>query len=182
MISANELERLSGLVEKVLNMAREERKPAIMNKETVNLYELCDSIVNAHKIKKHSKQVNFELSSSGTCQLMADRFHLVNLIQNLIENSIKYSKEEVDISLTCKENVDSVELKIKDNGIGISKKYQSRIFDQFYRVPTGDIHNVKGFGLGLHYVKSIVEKHQGTIQVQSLLKKGTTFIIKFPKL
>ena len=180
-ISKNELVRLSGLVEKVLSMSREERDPAVMNPEELNLYEICNSIIDSHHIKKNNKKISFELDIPETCQFCADRFHFVNVLQNLIENSIKYSHSNVEIKISAQCLQSGVSISVSDNGIGISRKHINHIFDQFYRVPTGNLHNVKGFGLGLYYVKNIINKHNGSISVESVLGKGTTFTLIMPR-
>lgn len=180
-VSQNELGRLTGLVEKVLNMAREERTPMKINREEIDVREICENIINSQTIKQEEKNVKFLLDiDDEASKIHADRFHMVNVIQNLLENSIKYSGDQVTISIICKRQKEGVKLLLRDNGIGISKKHQTKVFEQFYRVPTGDVHNVKGFGLGLHYVKNIVEKHGGKVYLQSEINKGSTFTIILP--
>lgn len=180
-ISRKELLRLSGLVEKVLTIAKEEREPLQMNIEDLDFKKLCDTIIQNRRITTKDKQLTIRFQSfSNDCQVKADRFHLSNVIQNLIENSIKYSGNNVDIKIECEKKNHFFLISISDNGMGIPNKCQTRIFDQFYRVPTGNQHNIKGFGLGLHYVKSIVQKHGGTISVISTLHKGSKFTINLP--
>lgn len=181
-VSQKELGRLSGLVEKVLNMAREDREPLQMNPEQLNFREICDNIINSQMIKQEEKEVSFDVKIDEDAEkLSADRFHLVNVMQNLIENSIKYSGDPVRIRIECHRNGEYTKISVSDNGIGIPKKHQAKVFEQFYRIPTGDVHNVKGFGLGLHYVKNIVEKHSGKIGISSESGRGTTFTINLPK-
>lgn len=180
-VSQKELGRLSALVEKVLNMARDEREPIKMNPEVLNFRELCESVIICQKVKDLSKDVEFcLLIDKDAEEMFVDRFHVVNVMQNLIENSIKYSGDNVKITIECKRENGQLSIRVRDNGIGISKKYQAKVFDQFYRVPTGDVHNVKGFGLGLHYVRNIVLKHSGKIGLISDEGKGSTFIINLP--
>ena len=107
----------------------------------------------------------------------ADRTHFSNIISNLIDNAVKYSKEEAELSIYCRQTGETVTISITDRGIGIPLDKQKHIFDKFYRVPTGNLHNIKGYGLGLFYVKSMVEKHGGTITVKSEPDKGSTFTI-----
>jgi two-component system phosphate regulon sensor histidine kinase PhoR len=180
-VSQKELGRLSGLVEKVLNMAREEREPLKMSPEELNVREICDNIINSESIKQAEKDVSFDVKIEEEAEkVMADRFHMVNVMQNLIENSIKYSEDPVIIRIACERRKDFIKISVSDNGIGIPKKHQGKVFDQFYRVPTGDVHNVKGFGLGLHYVRNIVEKHGGKISLNSEPGNGSTFTINLP--
>ena len=110
--------------------------------------------------------------------LEGDKTHLINVFSNLIDNALKYSTNIPIITISSEDVINGIVVKIKDNGIGIAKEHQLKIFDKLYRIPTGDRHDVKGFGLGLSYVKSIVEKHNGTIKVESQLVKGSTFTIQ----
>ena len=114
-------------------------------------------------------------------RFLGDYQHLIAMFQNIIDNAIKYSKENPSIIITCIETTENYVFKIKDNGIGISKENQTKIFDKLYRVPTGDLHDVKGFGLGLNYVKSIVELHNGNVSIESTKNQGSTFTIELPK-
>src|SRR5690606_31693883 len=130
-----------------------------------------------------------EKNGDATLQLMAardlinaDEVHFTNLVNNLIDNAVKYSKENVPIQLkisTANEGNQLV-IRFEDNGIGMSRETQKRIFEKFYRANTGNLHNVKGFGLGLKYVKSVTDSHNGTVKVDSVLGKGSVFTIAFP--
>ena len=111
--------------------------------------------------------------------LKADKIHLQNIFYNLIDNAIKYSQDHPVIEISTANKINGLEIKISDNGIGIKKENLKNIFDKFYRESTGNVHNVKGFGLGLHYVKTIVEAYGGKISVESEEGKGTTFVITF---
>ena len=106
--------------------------------------------------------------------------HITNVLFNLLDNAVKYSKEQPIIEVVTENKNNLFLVSIKDNGIGIAKEHQKQIFERFYRVPTGNVHDVKGFGLGLHYVSKIIEAHKGIIKVESTLNKGTKFIISFP--
>ena len=147
--------------------------------------------IHAHTIIQEAME-NFHLQLEGKggraeCQLnakndlmQADEVHFTNLISNLIDNAVKYSKDNLLIRITTHGTSKSLVIRIEDNGIGMSKETQRRIFEKFYRAHTGNIHNVKGFGLGLSYVKTIVEAHHGKIKVDSVAGKGTTFTLEFP--
>jgi two-component system phosphate regulon sensor histidine kinase PhoR len=110
----------------------------------------------------------------------ADRVHLTNIIFNLMDNAIKYSKEQPEISIATSNIATALSITISDNGIGIPKDQLNKIFEKFYRVPKGDLHDVKGFGLGLSYVKNMVEMHKGSITVNSKIEEGTEFSINLP--
>ncbi|HEY4151170.1 MAG TPA: ATP-binding protein, partial [Chitinophagaceae bacterium] len=112
--------------------------------------------------------------------ISADEVHFTNLISNLIDNAVKYSKDNLLIKVFTYSTNKNIVIRIEDNGIGMGKETQKRIFEKFYRAHTGNIHNVKGFGLGLSYVKTMVDAHDGKIRVESTLGKGTTFIIEMP--
>jgi two-component system phosphate regulon sensor histidine kinase PhoR len=112
--------------------------------------------------------------------ILADEVHFTNLINNLLDNAVKYSKENLAIKLTTENSGNNLKIKIEDNGIGMNKETVNRIFEKFYRAHTGNVHNVKGFGLGLSYVKTMVEAHHGTIKADSVLGKGSTFLITVP--
>ena len=134
-------------------------------------------------IKTHQLQLNntsgsiaTKLSARNTL-LEGDKFHITNVIQNLLDNAIKYSANKPLIKVETNDVIGGIVIRINDNGIGIAKENHIRIFEKLFRVPTGNIHNVKGFGLGLSYVKSIIELHNGTVKVESNIGKGSTFII-----
>ena len=116
----------------------------------------------------------------GNDVIEADEVHFSNVISNLIDNAIKYSKENLTIKIITHSTEKYVVLQIQDNGIGMSKETVKRIFEKFYRAHTGNLHNVKGFGLGMSYVKSVIDEHKGKIKVESVLGKGSTFTIEIP--
>jgi two-component system phosphate regulon sensor histidine kinase PhoR len=120
------------------------------------------------------------IAEADQAMIIADRVHITNIIFNLLDNANKYTPWAPMISIKTKNIADGLLISVKDNGVGISKSNQKKVFDRLYRVPTGNVHNVKGFGLGLSYVKSVVEKHNGKITIDSELKKGSTFSIYLP--
>jgi two-component system phosphate regulon sensor histidine kinase PhoR len=179
-VSSRELKRLSTLVEKVLNIAAYEKKELFLNIEPINLNDMINNIINTQSIKNAEKTVDIVFNEVSTSTVIeGDRVHMTNVINNLIDNAIKYSEEEVKIYITLTKSKHSCFLSVKDNGIGISAKHQNKVFDKFYRVPTGNLHDVKGFGLGLHYVKNIIEKQEASIELKSSIGKGSEFIISF---
>ncbi|WP_158538670.1 sensor histidine kinase [Chitinophaga skermanii] len=178
-ISKQQLQRLSDLVEKVLHIAAEEKETIDLYPEDVDMLEIITSIVNNHELKAN-KPVNFHIEVPEDAFIMADKTHLSNAINNLVDNAIKYSKEQADITIRIYKQENNWKIVVKDKGIGIPKSYQDTIFEKFFRVPTGDLHNVKGFGLGLSYVKKIVDMHTGTITVHSEPNSGSEFIITIP--
>ncbi|OMP79800.1 hypothetical protein BW716_07615 [[Flexibacter] sp. ATCC 35208] len=179
-ISKQELQRLSDLVEKVLHIASEEREEIELYKEETDINEIMDTIITNHQLKTN-RPVQFRYDNLiGERLVNVDRTHLSNAINNLVDNAIKYSGELPVVNIRSSIENGNLIVRVKDNGIGIPKTYQENIFDTFFRVPTGNLHNVKGFGLGLSYVRKIVELHDGRITVHSEPDKGSEFIIQIP--
>lgn len=176
-ISQEQLQRLSGLVEQILSMSMERRKTFRLHPEEIELKGVITPLTEQHQLKA-DKPVNIQLEiEPETLTIVADRTHFGNIISNLIDNAVKYSKEQAELTISCRQTGKTVIISVADRGIGIPFEKQKHIFDKFYRVPTGNLHNVKGYGLGLFYVKSMVEKHGGTITVKSEPGKGSTFTI-----
>ncbi|HEX9957251.1 MAG TPA: HAMP domain-containing sensor histidine kinase [Fibrella sp.] len=176
-ISQNNLQRLSELVDKVLNLAVEEKRDLVLHPEPINLADLAGELVTNHKLRA-AKPVDFAVDIPSDATVSVDRVHFSNALNNLIDNAIHYSRGQVAIGLTFRKKSDaSWQLAVSDNGIGIPAMYQTAIFDRFFRVPTGDLHPVKGFGLGLAYVRQVVERHGGQIHVLSEPGKGSKFVI-----
>ncbi len=181
-ISHKELSRLSGLVERILQDSIEETPGFTLQLEPVNIEELVGEVIDRQKVKA-DKQVTFEYENrlSGN-QVVVDKTHFTNALNNLIDNAVKYSGEQVHIRIiTAREAAGDFTTTIEDNGVGIAPAYRKLIFDKFFRVPTGDLHNVKGFGLGLSYVRNIIEKHGGHIRVESEPGQGSRFTIVLPQ-
>jgi len=177
----DENKRLGVLVENVLRSAVLDRREMELLYEDVDLNEVIETAIRNIELQIRQKggSINME-KGTNTAIIKGDRIHLTNVVYNLLDNAIKYSSDHPKIKVVTESNEYSISLKVSDNGIGIKKDQQARIFDKLYRVPTGDVHNIKGFGLGLSYVKAIVEKHHGVVKVKSEFGKGSTFIIQLP--
>ena len=153
----------------------------ILKRSDLDVHEIINqAIQNTQLLVDQRQGIITKQLEAVNCLINADKVHLTNIIFNLIDNAIKYTKDSPLIVVSTKDAGNGIEISVKDNGIGISKDNQRKIFDKFYRVPTGNVHNVKGFGLGLSYVLAVVEKHNGTINVDSELGKGSTFKIVMP--
>ncbi len=180
-IIEDESKRLGYQVEKVLQMAIFDRGKIKLKLKLTDINDLIVSVINNFTIQvdKLGGKITGELNATNS-QLKIDTVHFTNVISNLVDNAVKYSPEKPEILVTTENRNGRLVIKVRDNGIGIKKEDQKRIFEKFYRVPTGNIHNVKGFGLGLSYVKKIVEEHQGFITLKSEPNKGTEFEICLP--
>lgn len=177
----DESRRLGYQVEKVLQMAIFDKGKISLKLKAVNIHDLLEQTINsfALKLEQKSGKVNRILDAPEHV-VEADEVHITNVIVNLIDNAIKYSREPAEITLATRKGKSGIEISVKDKGIGIPKEYQKRIYDQFFRVPTGNLHDVKGFGLGLSYVKKIVEEHSGSVKFKSEVNRGTEFIVSLP--
>lgn len=169
---------LSHLIDQILHLAAREKMGMSLQPEWVDTNKLLGQLIETHNLGGHH---NISLSvAEETPPVFIDRIHIFNTINNLLDNAIKYATNPVCIQVDSRIANNQWILTITDNGIGISSADQKHIFQPFYRVPTGNIHRTKGFGLGLHYVKQVIERHNGRIHVSSALGKGTTFIIHLP--
>ncbi len=176
-----ENKRLGVLVENVLQSAVIDKGELNLKEEIFNIHDVIDRAVKNVKIQVEKKHGQIVVSKLATkVQVYADKVHITNLIYNLLDNANKYTPIQPSIEISTEDIVGGIVIKVKDNGIGISKENQKKIFEKLYRVPTGNLHDVKGFGLGLSYVKAIIEKHNGTINVESILGKGSTFVLTLP--
>ena len=180
-ISAAELQRLSLLVDKVLKLSVFENKEIELKKEWFNIIELAKEVINSMKFQFEKTNTQITLTQEGDNFLIeADKLHITSVIYNLIDNALKYCKEKPQITICIKSKAEHIELNVTDNGIGIASAYKEKIFEKFFRVPSGDHHNIKGYGLGLSYVSNIVKRHQGFITVESDLDKGSSFTVFLP--
>ena len=181
----DETKRLRFQVEKVLQMSMFDRQKATLKMKEIDANELISGVINtfALKVERYNGKITSNLEAADPV-IFADEMHLTNVIFNLMDNAVKYKKAEEDLELKVKTWNESGKLmiSIQDNGIGIKKENLKKIFEKFYRVHTGNLHDVKGFGLGLAYVKKIITDHKGTIRAESDLNVGTKFIIALPLL
>ncbi len=178
-IIQEENQRLASQIDKVLQLAKLEQKQIKLKREDIDVHDTLNGILN-----------NLEVRLSGNCIrnwdaqraiVHADPVHFTNIIYNLLDNAIKYSDKDVRLHISTRNpQAEQLDISISDEGIGIASADQKRIFDKFYRVTQGDIHDVKGFGIGLSYVKSLVELHGASIHVRSEIGKGSTFTLVFP--
>lgn len=175
-----ENDRLGVLVDNVLKSAVWDSVELKLNKKEIHLHGLIYQITNGFKIQleKMNGSIELILNAQDDC-LFLDQVHITNVIYNLLDNAKKYSEDKPNIKVITIQRNEKFVLQIVDEGIGISSQNLRKVFDKFYRVPTGNLHNVKGFGLGLSYVKRIIELHQGNIEIDSTLNKGTTVTITF---
>jgi len=180
-IIEDENRRLGIMAEKILQTAILEKGKLNLRVENVDIHLLISEVIKniaiQVEIRDGSISTDFQARNST---LKADKMHISNMIYNLLDNANKYTPRKPQIQVSTRDDAGGILLKFSDNGIGISKVNQKKIFEKLFRVPTGDVHNVKGFGLGLSYVKFVVEKHGGTIEVESEVNKGSTFTVFLP--
>ncbi len=176
-----ENQRLQRQVERVLNVARLDKQEIVLSKEVFDMHELLEEVKDNFEFNQTEKGGDIELHLNAEKFLIkVDPLHISNVVFNLVDNAIKYCETTPNINITTSSDKRNFTIEVEDNGIGIKRENLKMIFDKFYRVPTGNIHNVKGFGLGLYYVKMIVEQHKGSISVKSTVGKGTTFTVQLP--
>jgi two-component system phosphate regulon sensor histidine kinase PhoR len=182
-IILKESSQLSAQIERVLQMAQSDKGKVVLHKETIVWQEILQTVKDSfeHLVVSKSGQILLQMPRA-IITMQGDRLHLTNLISNLVDNAIKYCDKEPDIIIDVMEQQGKIVISIEDNGIGIDKKYHRHVFKKFYRVPTGNVHNVKGFGLGLNYVQSIAQLHFGKVSFSSEISKGTIFTVSFPSI
>ncbi len=175
-------QRLNEQVEKVLNLARLEKDQFKLNKTNIDLNELLENVVEQERLKFEHKGGGIKFNpTTDKVIISADKLHLNNVLSNILDNALKYCTSNPQAEVTLDNKISAVQLRIKDNGIGIDSDDMKKIFNKFYRVSTGNVHNVKGFGLGLFYVKSICDAHGWEINLRSEPNNGTTVIIDITK-
>ena len=182
-IIKEENQRMNKQVETILKASQFEKREAEIELKPISVHEVIEDVIDNFQLQLHEKGGDAMLDLSALKdRINADEVHFTNLVNNLIDNAVKYSKENVPIHLkiSTANSGNNIVLRFEDNGIGMSKETQRRIFEKFYRAHTGNLHNVKGFGLGLNYVKSVADSHNGTVRVDSVLGKGSVFTLEFP--
>jgi two-component system, OmpR family, phosphate regulon sensor histidine kinase PhoR len=177
----NETKRMDRQVEKVLQMALVEKSYFSLEAKKFFVNEMINTVLKPMKLQMEKAGVQLSYDDQSTNDaILTEEVHFLNIISNILDNAIKYAKESPEISIITKNVGENVVISIEDNGIGMGKEIQHKIFDKFYRVESGNVHNIKGFGLGLSYVKAVVDAHNGQISVKSELKIGTKFEISIP--
>lgn len=180
-IIKEENRRMNKQVETILQAALLDKQEVQLNLKKLSAHQMINSALNNISLPLQEKNGRIEVKlDAPKDMIMADEVHFTNIINNLLDNAIKYSKEDLQIRVCTSVQSNQLKIKIEDNGIGMNKETLSRIFEKFYRAHTGNIHNVKGFGLGLSYVKTMVEAHKGSIKADSTPGKGSSFLISIP--
>jgi two-component system phosphate regulon sensor histidine kinase PhoR len=182
-IIKEENQRMNRQVETILKSALMDRQEVQLNLKPLHVHQIIQDVADNFILRLQEKQGTLETKLEASNDLIeGDEVHISNLVNNLMDNAVKYSKENVPpkICISTYSNQRNFIIRIEDNGIGMSRETIKRMFEKFYRAHTGNVHNVKGFGLGLSYVKTVVEAHEGTIKAESTLGKGTCFIIELP--
>jgi two-component system, OmpR family, phosphate regulon sensor histidine kinase PhoR len=180
-ISSSELQRLNLLVDKVLKLSMFENSEIRLQKTEFDIRKLVEEVAESMKLQLEHQGAKLFITTSGDrFTLEADRLHLSSVVYNLVDNALKYGGSKPSIEIELISHANFLEMSVSDKGIGIAAAYRQKIFDKFFRVPTGNVHNIKGYGLGLSYVNYILLRHHGSIEVESELGKGSTFIVKLP--
>ncbi len=175
-----QLAALSGMVQRILTMSIEERGEMTIRREEIAVRPLFEEVAARFRMKGRGRAMIEVTIDDPDLKVSADRFHLTHALDNLVDNALKYSCDKVRIRLSARRSDKGIELRVEDNGIGIDRTARAHIFEKFYRVPTGDLHTVKGFGLGLYYVRLIAERHGGEVTVTSAPGRGSTFTLTLP--
>lgn len=180
-IIKEENKRMNKHVETILQAAISERQELNLNMNKLHAHEIIQRTLDNYQLQLHDKNGTSALLLNAKNDLvMADEVHFTNMISNLIDNAIKYSDEKLNIKISTHSTSHFLVIRIEDNGIGMSKETVKRIFEKFYRAHTGNLHNVKGFGLGMNYVKTVIDAHKGRIKVESVVGLGSSFTIDIP--
>jgi two-component system phosphate regulon sensor histidine kinase PhoR len=181
-IAQNELNRLSILTDKILKTSIFENKGIEFLPEPIEMDTLVEQVLASMKLVFEKQGAKVDIEKQGdNFSILGGSVHLTSVVYNLLDNALKYSLINPEINVLLKEEASTITLSVQDNVIGIASEYRKKVFEKFFRVPTGDVHNIKGYGLGLSYVESVVKSHKGTIRVESEPGKGSNFIITLPK-
>jgi two-component system phosphate regulon sensor histidine kinase PhoR len=180
-IIKEENKRMNKHVETILQAGLMEKQDLKMNMTRLHVNDIIRNVANNFKLQLQDKKgiINLKLNAANDV-IIGDEVHFTNMINNLVDNAVKYSKDNLVIMVATHSTQKNLVIRVEDNGIGMSKETVKRIFEKFYRAHTGNIHNVKGFGLGMSYVKTVIDVHKGKIKVESVLGKGSDFIIDLP--
>jgi signal transduction histidine kinase len=181
-ISRHEISRLSLLVDKVLNMATLDNRGSDLHLITIDLNIVITEVLESMRLRFENEHADVSFSKTPDLYINGDALHLTNVIHNVLDNSLKYTKEDPKITIRTIADGNDIVIVISDNGPGIPKEHLDKVFDRFYRIPTDNIHDVKGHGLGLSYVSDVIGKHGGTIKAKSAAKQGTTIHMTIPKM
>lgn len=178
----DENKRMNKHVESILQAAQMERQEVQLNLRDLHVHDIIKNVLNNLQLQIEEKQGKVDVQLNATNDLMlADEVHLTNLINNLVDNALKYSKDDsFQLHISTKNAGKYIRITVEDHGIGMNKETLARVFEKFYRAHTGNVHNVKGFGLGLSYVKTMVEAHGGKVKADSVVGKGSTFTVDLP--
>jgi two-component system phosphate regulon sensor histidine kinase PhoR len=180
-IIKEENKRMNKHVETILQAALMDRQELKLNKAPLHVHQLIKEVISNYTLQLQDKDGRIELDLNATNDLInGDEVHFRNLISNLVDNAVKYSNDKLVIKISSNSNARNLILRFEDNGIGMTKETVRRIFEKFYRAHTGNVHNVKGFGLGLSYVKTVIDAHDGKIKVESSPGKGSSFTLEVP--
>lgn len=180
-ISSSEINRLGLLVDKVLKLSLFENQAITLQKEHFNLLQLTNDVLSSMKLQFEKQQAMVSVQTNGTSfDIEADKLHISSVIYNLLDNALKYSPSNPTITVVLTSSKEHVSIEVSDKGMGIPEEYRNKIFEKFFRIPGGDRHNIKGYGLGLSYVNHIVRQHEGFIDVKSQLGQGSTFTVNLP--
>jgi len=176
-----ENKRLENQVERVLNVAKLDKEELTLKKDAIDVHELLAEAKENFDINQLEQGGSIQLDlQAGTPVIHADPVHVTNVVYNLLDNAVKYCDKKPQITVRTSNDKKGLQIEIADNGMGMKREDLKMIFDKFYRVPTGNLHNVKGFGLGLYYVKLIIDSHGGKIDVKSKPGEGTNFSVFLP--
>ena len=180
-ISHNELQRLGLLVDKVLRLSMFEKKEVELKYETLDLGELADEVIASLRLQLEKARAKLTVARDGDLVMQGDRLHLLSVIFNLVDNAIKYSNGNPEITVSLKGDGNTILMEVADRGMGIPAEYRNKVFEKFFRVPHGNTHNAPGYGLGLSYACQVIQKHGGDIRAGNRDGEGTVFTITLPK-